>query len=133
MTDEQQLYDQAFAQMGTAPLEPGETQPPRRGGPRPKIRPDDGRGGARPKVRNTDKRAGNGGARTGKAGRPRGDNAISTVAIGAEHQDMLDCIVAQRRSVQPDATRRQIVEGWISEQYAALDAMWQEAAEAITE
>lgn len=133
MSDEQKLYDDAFRQMGTTPLEPGETQPPRRGGARPKIRPDDGRGGARPKVRNTDKRSANGGARTGKAGRPRGDNKASTVQIGAEHQDMLDCIVAHRRSIQPDATRRGIVEGWISEHYAALDAMWQECAEIINE
>ena len=32
---EQQLYDAAFHQMGAAPLEPGETQPPKRKPERP--------------------------------------------------------------------------------------------------
>lgn len=129
---ENQLYDEAFRQMGTAPLEPDENPGPKRGGARPKVRPDDMRGGARRKMRADDDRTNNGGARK-RAGRPRGDNATSTVAIGAEYQDMLDSIVAQRRSVQPTATRRGIVEGWIAEQYAALDEMWQEAAEMINE
>lgn len=130
---EEQLYDEAFAQMGAAPLEPDENPGPKRGGARPKVRADDMRGGARPKIRTDDNRAGNGGARTGKAGRPRGDNVTSTVQISAEHQLMLDSIVAQHRSVQPDATRRQIVEGWIAESYAALEQMWQECAEMINE
>ncbi len=119
MADEQRLYDEAFAQMATAPLEPDENPGPKRGGARPKVRPDDGRNG-------------NGGARK-RAGRPRGDNAASIVQISAEHQLMLDSIVAQRRSVQPTATRRGIVEGWIAESYAALEQMWQEAAEMISE
>ena len=118
MTDEQ-LYDEAFQQMEAAALEPDENPGPKRGGARPKVRADDGR-------------SNNGGARK-RAGRPRGDNAASTVQISAEHQLMLDSIVAQRRSVQPSATRRGIVEGWIAESYAALDEMWQECAEMINE
>lgn len=119
MTDEQKSYDEAFAQMGADPLEPDENPGPKRGGARPKVRADDGR-------------SRNGGARK-HAGRPRGDNAASTVQISAEHQLMLDSIVAQRRSVAPSTTRRGVVEGWIAEQYAALDQMWQEAAELLPE